>query len=108
MDPVYAFIRRSGKGPHDAEDLTQGFLARLLEKGILATVDPAKGKLRSFLLSCVRNFVADEHSRDMALKRGAGVLVNVNPEWAEGMYATEPVDTLTPDRLSNAAGHSPS
>ena len=97
--PVYAYIRRSGKGPHDAEDLTQGFFARLLEKGILAAADPAKGKLRSFLLNCVRNFVTDEHSRDMALKRGAGLIVSFNPEWAEQSYAAEPVDDLTPDRL---------
>ena len=97
--PVYAFIRRSGKAAHDAEDLTQGFFARLLEKGILASADPAKGKLRSFLLSCVRNFVADEHDRDMALKRGAGVIVSFNSGWAEESYATEPADDVTPDRL---------
>ena len=97
--PVYAFIRRSGKGSHDAEDLTQGFFARLLEKGILATANPARGKLRSFLLTCVRNFVADEHARDMSLKRGAGVIVSFNPAWAEESYAAEPVDNLTPDRL---------
>lgn len=97
--PVYAFIRRSGKGAHDAEDLTQGFFARLLEKGILATADPAKGKLRSFLLTCVRNFTADEHARDMAVKRGAGVIVSFSPAWAEESYTAEPVDDLTPDRL---------
>lgn len=97
--PVYAFIRRSGKGSHDAEDLTQGFFARLLEKGILATADPARGKLRSFLLTCVQNFVADEHARDMALKRGAGVIVSFNPSWAEESYAAEPVNDVTPDRL---------
>src|SRR5690349_5841201 len=55
--PVYAFIRRTGKSPHDAEDLTQGFFARLLEKDMLATIDPSKGRLRSFLLTCVRNFM---------------------------------------------------
>lgn len=97
--PVYAFIRRSGKGPHDAEDLTQGFFARLLEKEILADADPAKGKLRNFLLTCIRRYVADEHDRAMAQKRGASVLVSFNPDWAEQTYATEPVDDLTPDRL---------
>ncbi len=97
--PVYAFIRRSGKGSHDAEDLTQGFFARLLEKRILATADPARGKLHSFLLTCVRNFIADEHSRDMALKRGADVIVSFNPAWAEESYAAEPVNDVTPDRL---------
>lgn len=97
--PIYAFIRRSGKGPHDAEDLTQSFFARLLEKEILADADPAKGKLRNFLLTCVRRFLADDHDRAMAQKRGASVLVSFNPEWAEQAYATEPVDDLTPDRL---------
>jgi RNA polymerase sigma-70 factor (ECF subfamily) len=97
--PVYAFIRRSGKGPHDAEDLTQSFFARLLEKEILATADPGKGKLRSFLLTCIRNFVIDEHARAAALKRGADMVVSLDRDWAEKFYATEPVDHLTPDRL---------
>jgi RNA polymerase sigma-70 factor (ECF subfamily) len=97
--PVYAFIRRSGKGPHDAEDLTQGFFARLLENEILADADPEKGKLRNFLLTCVRRYLADAHDHAMARKRGARVLVSFNPDWAEQAYATEPVDDLTPDRL---------
>lgn len=97
--PVYAFVRSSGKGPHDAEDLTQGFFARLLEKGILASADPDKGKLRNFLLTCLRRYLADEHDRAMAQKRGAAVLVSFNPDWAEQAFATEPVDDLTPDRL---------
>jgi RNA polymerase sigma-70 factor (ECF subfamily) len=97
--PVLAFIRRSGKGAHDAEDLTQGFFARLLEKGILAKADPTKGKLRSFLLTCVRNFAADEHAREMAVKCDAGVIVSFNPACAEESYTAEPVDDLTPDRL---------
>jgi DNA-directed RNA polymerase specialized sigma24 family protein len=98
--PLYAYIRRSGKSAHDAEDLTQGFFARLVEKGVLASADPGKGKLRTFLLKCVQNFLADEWDRAMAGKRGAGVLpVTFDPERAEERYATEPVDDLTPDRL---------
>ncbi len=97
--PVYAFIRRSGKGPHDAEDLTQGFFAQILRKETFAVADPGKGKLRSFLLTCVRRYLADEHDRAMAQKRGASVLVSFSPDWAEQTYATEPVDDLTPDRL---------
>ncbi|MFO1483171.1 MAG: sigma factor [Verrucomicrobiaceae bacterium] len=61
--PVYAYIRRSGHNAHDAEDLTQGFFARLLEKGTLAHADPAKGRLRTFLLTCVQNFLRNEHAR---------------------------------------------
>lgn len=97
--PIYAFIRRSGHQPHDAEDLTQGFFAWLLEKDTLAKADPEKGKLRSFLLTCVRRFVSDARDRALAQKRGAAVLTTFDSAWAEERYATEPVDDLSPDRL---------
>jgi RNA polymerase sigma-70 factor (ECF subfamily) len=97
--PIYAFIRRSGKGPHDAEDLTQGFFARLVEKAMLASADPAKGRLRTFFLSCVRHYLADEQDRAAAQKRGATKLVSFDAVEAEERYAIEPVDDLTPDRL---------
>ncbi|EDY18630.1 RNA polymerase, sigma-24 subunit, ECF subfamily [Chthoniobacter flavus Ellin428] len=97
--PIYAFVRRSGKSPHDAEDLTQGFFARLLERDMLATADPTKGKLRTFLLSCARHFLADEHDRANAQKRGAGLISSFDAVQAEERYAIEPVDNLTPDRL---------
>lgn len=97
--PIYAYIRRSDHGAHDAEDLTQGFFARLLEKDILAHADPAKGKLRTFLLTCVRNYLHNEHERASAERRGAHLLTSFNQDWAEERYATEPVDDLTPDRL---------
>lgn len=97
--PLYAYIRRSGKSPHDAEDLTQGFFARMLERGILASADPDKGKLRTFLLSCIRNYLADEHDRAMAQKRGVAMPATFDPGRAEERYASEAVDDLTPDRL---------
>jgi RNA polymerase sigma-70 factor (ECF subfamily) len=97
--PIYAFVRRSGYGPHDAEDLTQGFFAWLLEKETLAKADPEKGKLRSFLLTCARHFVNDERDRAMAQKRGGGVITSLDVAWAEQTYAAEPVDHLTPDRV---------
>jgi len=97
--PIYAFIRRSGKSPHDAEDLTQGFFVRLVEKSMLASADPAKGKLRTFLLSCVRHFLADEQDRAHAQKRGAALLTSFDAVEAEERYAIEPVDQLSPDRL---------
>jgi RNA polymerase sigma-70 factor (ECF subfamily) len=97
--PLYAYIRRSGKSPHDAEDLTQGFFARMLEKELLASADPDKGKLRTFLLSCMRNYLADERDRAMAQKRGAAMLVSFDPGRAEERYAAEWVDDLSPDRL---------
>jgi RNA polymerase sigma factor (sigma-70 family) len=97
--PIYAFIRRSGQRPEDAEDLTQGFFARLLEKETLATADPARGKLRSFLLCCVRHYLADQRDRNLALKRGAGLVSSFDGVQAEERYAAEPVDDLSPDRL---------
>jgi RNA polymerase sigma-70 factor (ECF subfamily) len=97
--PIYAFIRRSGKSPHDAEDLTQGFFARLLEKDMLATADPLKGKLRTFLLSCARRFLVDEYDRASAEKRGAGLISSFDAMQAEERYAIEPKDDMTPDRL---------
>ena len=97
--PIYAHVRRSGKSPHDAEDLTQGYFLRLIEQNTLAGADPAKGKLRSYLLGCLRHYMADEYDRAMALKRGAGVLTSFHLDWAEDRYAEEPVDNVTPDRL---------
>ena len=58
--PIYAFIRRSGATPHEAEDLTQEFFCRVLQRDWLANVHPAGGKFRSFLLACVKNFLANE------------------------------------------------
>jgi RNA polymerase sigma-70 factor (ECF subfamily) len=97
--PLYAYIRRTGRSPHDAEDLTQGFFERLIEKDILAAADPGKGKLRTFLLACLCHYLADERDREMAQKRCGPVLTSFNPVWAEERYATEPVDHLSPDRL---------
>jgi RNA polymerase sigma-70 factor (ECF subfamily) len=98
--PIYAYIRRSGRTPHDAEDLTQGFFAWLLEKQTLAKADAGKGKLRTFLLTCARHFLSDEHDRAMAQKRGgARALTSFDSAHAEERYAAEPVDDLSPDRL---------
>lgn len=97
--PIYAYIRRSGHSPHDAEDLTQSFFARLLRRESIASADPAKGKLRTFLLTCARNFLFDEHDRANAQKRGAAVLTSFDAVRAEEWYVAEPVDDLTPDRL---------
>ena len=68
--PLYAYIRRAGYDIEDAEDLTQGFFARLLEKDYLAQVDRQKGRFRSFLLACLRHFVADQRDCARAVKRG--------------------------------------
>jgi RNA polymerase sigma factor (sigma-70 family) len=70
--PIYGFVRRHGAGAEDAEDLTQGFFALLLERKDLNTVRKEKGRLRSYLLTSVKNFLADESRHAMAVKRGKG------------------------------------
>ena len=70
--PVYSFIRRQGAGPEEAEDLTQGFFALLLERRDLETVRREKGRLRSYLLVSLKNFLTNERYRAMAIKRGEG------------------------------------
>ena len=70
--PVYAYLRRKGYHTHEAQDLTQGFFARFLEKNYLENVAPEKGKFRSYLLGAVKHFVSNERDRAQAKKRGGG------------------------------------
>ena len=98
--PVYSFVRRRGHDAHQAEDLTQGFFARLLEKNWLEAADPNRGRFRTFLLTAVTRFLANEHDRDQALKRGGGQRVlSCDAQDAEGRYQLEPATTATPERL---------
>jgi RNA polymerase sigma factor (sigma-70 family) len=98
--PLYAFARRQGAGPAEAEDLTQGFFAHLLEKEALRHVDPAKGRFRSFLLASLKNFIADARARHRAKKRGGGIApLSLDAEAAEGRYALDPGHDLTPERI---------
>jgi RNA polymerase sigma factor (sigma-70 family) len=73
--PLYAFVRRAGHGEHDAQDLTQAFFARLLEKRWLEDADPNRGRFRTFLLTALKRFLANEWDRERALKRGGAVAV---------------------------------
>jgi RNA polymerase sigma factor (sigma-70 family) len=70
--PIFAFLRRQGISPEEAEDITQGFFAQLLERGSLSAVRKEKGRLRSFLLGALKYFLVDEQRRAMAIKRGKG------------------------------------
>lgn len=98
--PVYAFVRRQGHPAHEAEDLTQGFFARLLEKDLFASADPEKGRLRSFLLTCLRRYLADQRDRKFAAKRGLVATFSLDALRAEERYAAEPASPdLPPDRL---------
>jgi DNA-directed RNA polymerase specialized sigma24 family protein len=73
--PIYAFIQGSGYGVHDAQDLTQDFLAHLLARNPFASLESSRGKFRSFLLVSLKNFLADEHAKARAAKRGGGQAV---------------------------------
>jgi RNA polymerase sigma-70 factor (ECF subfamily) len=98
--PVYAFVRRQGYSASDAEDLTQGYFARFLEKEFLKDVRPEYGRFRSFLLVSVRHFLSNERDRERALKRGGGRrLVSLDAAEAEHSYEREPVDATTPETL---------
>jgi RNA polymerase sigma factor (sigma-70 family) len=98
--PLYAFARRLGKTAHDAEDLTQGFFQRLLEREGLAKAAPEGGRFRSFLLASLKNFIWDEWDKSRAVKRGGGqVLVSFDDLNAEERYRTEPIDPAEPEKL---------
>jgi DNA-directed RNA polymerase specialized sigma24 family protein len=102
--PLYAYVRRRGYGPADAEDLTQEFFARLLARNDVARADPQKGRFRSFLLGGMNFLLADERDRRSALKRGSGLPpLSLDASEAEGRYGREPVETLTPERLYERA-----
>ncbi len=98
--PIYAFIRRDGHSPEDAQDLTQEFFARLLEKNYLGAVNPAKGRFRSFLLVSLKHFLANERDKARAQKRGGGQPpVSIDAKSAESSYCMGPVETLSPDKV---------
>jgi RNA polymerase sigma-70 factor (ECF subfamily) len=96
--PLYAFIRRQGLTPHEAEDLTQQFFYQFLERQALETVKPAAGKFRSFLLACLKNFLANERERAEAQRRGGGrPILSLDAADGETRYSLEPADQQTPD-----------
>ena len=73
--PLYAFVRRRGYGPQDAQDLTQGFFAHVLEKHSLIAVAPERGRFRTFLLAALKNYLANEWDKAHARKRGGGKML---------------------------------
>jgi len=98
--PLYAFVRRQGHSPEDAEDLTQDFFAHLLEKKMLGVVDQEKGRFRSFLLASLKNFLANDWDRQHAVKRGGShAVISLDDETAEDRYLREPFHDLTPEKL---------
>lgn len=98
--PLYAYLRRHGYDSHQAEDYTQAFFCRVLEKQILRLADSKRGRFRSFLLATLKNFLADERDRARAQKRGGGrKLLSIDFNEAENQYALEPADRLSPEKL---------
>jgi RNA polymerase sigma factor (sigma-70 family) len=96
--PLYGYVRRRGYSPHDAQDLTQGFFAHLLEHETMTKVDRAKGKFRSFLLASINHYLSDVWDKSRAQKRNAGQLISLDLESAETLYLQQPDDALTPEK----------
>jgi RNA polymerase sigma factor (sigma-70 family) len=97
--PLYAYVRRRGHSPEDAQDLTQEFFARLLEHNWLAQADQARGRFRTFLLTAMARFLANEWDKVRALKRGGGLpTLPLQLDTAETRYGVEPADTRTPEQ----------
>lgn len=98
--PLYAYVRRQGFDVPAAQDLTQEFFARLLEKNYVGIADRKRGKFRWFLLTAFKCFLANEWDRSRALKRGGSVTtLSLDQMTAEERYRSEPADTLTADQL---------
>jgi len=98
--PLYAYARRCGQVPEDAADITQSFFAQLIEKEIFARADPERGRLRTFLLTAMQNFLRDDWRKQQRLKRGGGDgPLSIDEVTAENLYAREPVDERTPEKL---------
>lgn len=98
--PLYAHIRRRGHAPHQAQDLTQEFFARLLDKQTLALADPTRGRFRSFILTVLDRFLADERDKTQAQKRGGGAeILSLDLATAERRFEQEPAaSTASPDQ----------
>src|SRR5450432_991687 len=97
--PLYAYLRRRGYAAHRAQDLTQEFFIRVLEGRYLDRADPEKGRFRSFILTSLKFFAADEADRQRAHKRGGGVLVPLEFSSGEERYQREPGHDDTPERI---------
>ncbi len=100
--PLYAYLRRNGHSPEQAEDLTQAFFARLIERNDLRSVDSAKGKFRSFALAALKHFVSNERDKERTQKRGGHVRTfSLSASEAESGYHLEPIDSATPEQVFN-------
>lgn len=100
--PLYAFLRRQGRTPEQAKDLTQEFFVHILEKETLARARRERGKFRTFLLTVLRHLVSDLREKEHALKRGGGqALISLDADEAEQRFACEPATELDPEKIFN-------
>lgn len=97
--PLYAFARKHGASPVEAQDLTQGFFEMLLEEHLVGKADPKAGKFRSFLLASFKNFISHQEARARALKRGGGRVFPVDGTAGELMFRREPLGPEAAERL---------
>jgi len=98
--PLYAYLRRLGYGPQDAQHLTEGFCARLVGKNVGATADRRNGKFRSFLLPSLNHFLAYERDRANEVNHAGGqVPISIEARDAENRYLQEPLPDLSPERI---------
>jgi RNA polymerase sigma factor (sigma-70 family) len=98
--PIYAYVRRLGHDSHDAEELTQEFLTRLIEENSLGALDPRRGRFRAFLAACIRNFVANQRDRERCQKRGGKrIRISLDPTSEEERLRIEPWHDWTPERI---------
>ena len=96
--PLYVYVRRQGNSPDDAQDLTQTFFSRLLQKNCFAKADRDRGKFRTFLLGSLKKFLINEWKRAGRLKRGGDLtFLSIDANVAEDRYATEPANESNPD-----------
>jgi len=98
--PLYAFIRRRGHSPEEAQDLTQEFFARILKRNDFATTSPEKGRFRSFLLAMLKHFLVNEWRREQCQKRGGGqIAISLDAESIEARYQVELTEAATPESV---------
>ena len=98
--PVYAFVRKRGYDHEQAQDLVQGFFTGVVEKRTLRRANPERGRFRSYLLTSVKNYLANERDRTSAQKRGGGgIAIPIDPIEAESWYAPEAIEDTTPEYL---------
>ena len=98
--PLYAYLRRKGHDPHQAQDLNQEFFYRLLKENFLGAVDRKRGRFRSFLLAALNHFLSNQRDFERAAKRGGGQpILSLDETDAEDRFLLEPASDLSPEKI---------